>query len=299
MLDLKRSADALVERYAPDPASAQRILGNSLYAQVSTALAGSHDYMAMEKLYELSREDDYDLLVLDTPPAAHALDFLEAPGRLAEGMGSGLDGFLGAVAGMGRGGLGLLNVAVRIVVGGLSRFTGSQLLVDLAEFLLELSGMFSGFKARAQAVMNLLGSEQTAFLIVAAPTSFATAEARHLRQALVERSLPFGGYVINRTTPRLGELPAREGWPTPAALADQLRVEHRDLAVVDPTQLRRTVASLFTALDDLQVRASRERRALATLADDADVPLVAVPELLEDVHDLRGLVQVARVLGLA
>lgn len=298
MLDLKRSADALVERYAPSPESARRILENPLYAQASTAMAGSHDYMAMESLYELSRECDYDLLVLDTPPAAHALDFLEAPSRLAEGMGSGLEGFLAAVAGMGRGGLGFLQVALRIVVVGLSRFTGSQLLVDLAAFLLDASEMFGGFKARAQSVMDLLGSDESAFLVVTAPTAFATAEALHLREALRDRHLPFSGYVVNRTTPALGVVPARDAWPASAVLADRLRAEHRDLAFVDPTMLRRTVASLYTALDDLQVREALERSALAKLGDQEDAPHATVPELLEDVHDLGGLVEVARALGL-
>ncbi len=299
MPDLKRSADAFVERYAPSPELRRRIFDNPLYQQVSTALAGSHDYMAMERLYDLHREQEHDLLVLDTPPAAQALDFLEAPSRLVEGIGAaGLERFLQAVARMGRGGLGLLELAVRIVIGGLSRFTGAQLLTDLAEFFLDTSEMLPGFQDRARAVLELLASDETAFLIVTAPRAFAISEAEHLRGVLDERGLPFGGYVVNRTTPSPEDLPPRAEWPAPERLADDLRQAHPGLAIVEPTMFRRTLAGLYRALADQEVRAAREREALAPLLSGEDTPFVCVPELVEDVHDLGGLVEIARALGL-
>jgi anion-transporting ArsA/GET3 family ATPase len=301
MLDTKRACDHLILKHAPSPEMRDRIMANPLYEQVSTALAGSHDYMAMEKLYELRQEGDYDLLVLDTPPSAHALDFLEAPRRLSEGMdATGVETLLRPMSSLGKGGLGILNVAMRVVVSGLSRFTGTNLLRDLADFFIDFSEMFGGFRARASAVLELLASEETSFLVVTAPASLTVAEALHLRRELRERSLPFGGYIVNRHHPSSGAMPSRDTWP----LAEDLAGELATAGVrSDPGILSALLASLYQTLEEEQLRVIRDSTVTARLraAASRGVPVpfvVTVPEFDEDVHDLRGLHAVASAMGL-
>ena len=301
MLDTKRASDTLIETHAPTPEVRDRILSNPLYEQVSTALAGSHEYLAMEKLYELHHQQDYELMVLDTPPAAHALDFLEAPHRLLDGMDvAGFERFLTSVSSVGRGGLGMLHLALRVVVAGLSRFTGAGLLTDLADFMLSFSTMFAGFKDRARSVMALLASEETAFLVVTAPAPFAISEAQHLRRCLEERGLPFGGYVVNRFHAHHEGLPPIADWPTPDALSQQLRSEHRPLAIVEPTMLRRTLGTLFDILEEEEVRADQDARAVESLrrGPGRSDAVITVPDFAVDVHDLAGLHAIACSMGL-
>ncbi len=313
MLDTKRACDHIVDKHARSDSVRRAIQDNPLYEQFSTALAGSHDYLAMERVYELRQEDEFDLIVLDTPPAAQAVEFLEAPRRLLAGMDtSGIDHLLQPIAAAGRslaGGTGgklVLGTAARVVTAGLSRFTGGQLLTDLASFLLSFSSMFPGFQARAEAVMRMLSSEETAFLVVSAPTDFAAAEALRLRRTLDERKLPFGGFVVNRFHPApLGSsAPAsanRKGDARRDGALPPLETMLAALGDGASPELRQALPQLYATLAEdiaLAARDDRALRRLRTSADASSAPVALVPEQPEDVHDLGGLAQVAGHLGL-
>ena len=195
MLDAKQTFDEVVREHAPDEETRDRILSNRIYQQLSAALAGSQEYMAMEKLYEIHAEDRYDLLVLDTPPSRNALDFLEAPNRLLQFIeGRALQVFMKPTGiGMkvfGRGASMMFSV--------LRRITGVDLLEDLAEFFQAFSGMVGGFRERARRSTSCSPTPQTSFLVVCGPQGEPIAEAVYFHRKLVEAELPFGGVIVNK-----------------------------------------------------------------------------------------------------
>ena len=204
----------LVVRYAPDEASRRRILENRFYRQVSAALAGSHEYMAMEKLLELSEDERFDLVVLDTPPTRHALDFLEAPDRLLSFLDTSvLRFFLKPYFVAGR-----LTLKVATRTGPspcklADRFLGLQFLQDLSEFFLAFGGMYDGFKERAARVHALLRDPCSGFLLVAGPSPLALDEALYFHRRLREKKMPFLGFVVNRVHPDPARRPRRTGAP--------------------------------------------------------------------------------------
>lgn len=281
MLDTKRTFDALVERYTPDEAARQRILGNRFYQQISNALAGSHEYMAMEKLLELAGDERFDLVVLDTPPTRHALDFLEAPERLM--------GFLDAsilrwflrpyfVAGrltlrvVGRTGSLLLELVDRVL--------GLQFLQDLSEFFLAFESMYDGFKLRATQVYDLLRSPQAAFVVVASPRPASLDEAHHFHARLSEKQMPFAAFLVNRvhTDPSAAGRAARTGGQAPSPVDEDLAAR-----LVEVHARQRALARL-------------DRVSIARLKGRTREQVVAIPELEGDVHDLRSLGELAEAL---
>jgi anion-transporting ArsA/GET3 family ATPase len=273
VLDVKSTFDALVARHAPDPAARDRILANRFYRHVSDALAGSHEYMAMEKLLELDTDERFDLVVLDTPPTRHALDFLEAPDRLVDILDTSvLRWFLRPNF---KGGQLTLKVATR--TGALAlrladRFLGLQFLQDLSEFFLAFESMYDGFKERAAKVHALLREGSSGFVMVAGPQPPALEEALYFHRRLAEKGMPFVGFVVNRVHTD----PARE-----------VRSRRRGPAGVEPA----LAALLAETLREQQVLARAERRAIARLEVDTRERPVLVPELEHDVHDLRGLAE--------
>jgi anion-transporting ArsA/GET3 family ATPase len=284
MLDVKRTWDDLVARHAPDPARRDRILKNRLYQQMSSALAGSQEYMAMEKVYELATDRDYDLIVLDTPPTAHALDFLEAPDRVLDFVGNdAARRLLGPALGAGRLGLRLAQLGGGYMARTLARFTGQGVLQDLGEFLSNFQGMYEGFKERAGAVRALLARPEVGFVLVASPSHVAIDEALAFHERLHAESMPVAGLVANRVTPDLWEAPS----PLPGA-ADLEGL----LAVtgVDGPGLARRVAE---TLGEHQALAAAERAALDRLVASVPAPCAVVPRLESDVHDLAGLARLA------
>jgi anion-transporting ArsA/GET3 family ATPase len=280
MLDVKRTWDGLVAQYAPDEARRDRILKNRLYQQMSAALAGSQEYMAMEKLYELSTGRDYDLIVLDTPPTAHALDFLDAPDRVLDFLGNdAIRTMLAPAAGAGRLGFKLAQLGTGYVVKTLSRFTGAQMLTDLSEFLAGFHGMYDGFKARAAAVRTLLAQPTTGFVLVASPSPLSIDEALAFHERLRAEGMPVAGLVANRvTTPAW---PAGVPLPGVGALEGALG-EEGGLA-----------ERLAVTLAEHEARAEADARALGRLFAAAPVPRAVVPRLELDVHDLAGLASLA------
>lgn len=275
VLDTKRTFDALVERYAGSAEARDRILGNRFYRQVSSALAGSHEYMAMEKLLELSEDERFDLVVLDTPPTRHALDFLEAPDRLSSFLdASVLRYFLKPYFAAGRL---TLKVATRTGAAALrlaDRYLGLQFLQDLSEFFLAFEGMYDGFKERAARVHALLRQDGAGFVLVASPTRASLGEAVYFHERLRAKGMPFVAFVVNRVHGAPGRGRRRGAPPMTSAPPS-----------VDP-ELAGALLELFR---DEQRLAGAEKRALARLDVDTGAPVVLAPELDADIHDLRGL----------
>ncbi|MFF3325774.1 ArsA family ATPase [Streptomyces sp. NPDC002889] len=198
MLDMKRTFDEIVEAHA-DPERARAILENPFYQSLSAGFAGTQEYMAMEKLGQLRARDEWDLIVVDTPPSRSALDFLDAPKRL----GSFLDGkfikLLMAPAKMGgRAGMKFLNVGMSMMTGTLGKLLGGQLLRDVQTFVAAMDTMFGGFRTRADATYRLLQAPGTAFLVVAAPERDALREAAYFVERLAAEDMPLAGLVLNR-----------------------------------------------------------------------------------------------------
>jgi anion-transporting ArsA/GET3 family ATPase len=272
VLDVKSTFDALVVRYAPDDAARKRILENRFYRQVSAALAGSHEYMAMEKLLELSADERFDLVVLDTPPTRHALDFLEAPDRLMGFLDSSvLRFFLRPYFVAGR-----LTLRVATRSGALAlkladRFLGLEFLQDLSEFFLAFESMYDGFKERAARVHTLLRDPSSAFVLVTAPSTLALEEGLYFHRRLTEKGMPFLAFVVNRLHPDPGRPAELKGARRRASLP-------RDLTL-----------RLVETFREQQLLARGERRTLARLEVDTRERPVLVPEFEHDVHDLRGL----------
>ncbi|MDX3314610.1 ArsA family ATPase [Streptomyces sp. NPDC054884] len=198
MLDMKRTFDEIVEAHA-DPDRAAAILGNPFYQSLSAGFAGTQEYMAMEKLGQLRARDEWDLIVVDTPPSRSALDFLDAPKRL----GSFLDGklirvLLAPAKVGGRAGMKFLNVGMSMMTGALGKLLGGQLLKDVQTFVAAMDSMFGGFRTRADATYKLLQAPGTAFLVVAAPERDALREAAYFVERLAAEDMPLAGLVLNR-----------------------------------------------------------------------------------------------------
>jgi anion-transporting ArsA/GET3 family ATPase len=280
MLDAKATFDELVRRHAPDEESRDRVLENRIYQQISNALAGSQEYMAMEKLFELHSEGRFDLLVLDTPPSRNALDFLDAPRRLTQFIeGRSLRVFMrptGIAARVaGRGASMALSVLRRIV--------GFDLLADLSEFLGAFSGMVDGFQQRAKRVNELLADSRTCFLVVCGPQGEPISEAVYFHRKLVEAKLPFGGVIVNKIH-YSGDHLRGDGEDLRRALTELLG--DQDLA-------DRVAANLA----DYQALAERDAANIDHLAAELQTQsVIRVPYLDEDVHDLAGLARINRYL---
>ncbi|MGW4391616.1 ArsA family ATPase [Streptomyces sp. NPDC004685] len=198
MLDMKRTFDEIVEAHA-DGQRAEAILGNPFYQSLSAGFAGTQEYMAMEKLGQLRAQDEWDLIVVDTPPSRSALDFLDAPKRLGSFLDGKLIRVLMAPAKVGgRAGMKFLNVGMSMMTGALGKLLGGQLLRDVQTFVAAMDTMFGGFRTRADATYKLLQAPGTAFLVVAAPERDALREAAYFVERLAAEDMPLAGLVLNR-----------------------------------------------------------------------------------------------------
>jgi anion-transporting ArsA/GET3 family ATPase len=286
MLDVKRTWDDLVARHAPDHARQERIYRNRLYQQLSSALAGSQEYMAMEKLYELATERDYDLIVLDTPPTAHALDFLDAPDRILDFLGNDTARTLLAPAmSAGRVGLRLFQLGGTYVAKTMARFTGAEVLQDLAEFMAGFQGMYDGFKERAAAVRSLLAEPQVGFVLTSSASPRSVDETLFFHERLLAEGMPIAGAVANRVTPELwGSEPLPDAADLEAALTAQ--------GAPDGT----FAARLARTLAEHQLLARIDAREVARLFGETSGAHVVLPRLETDVHDLASLAALAEEL---
>jgi anion-transporting ArsA/GET3 family ATPase len=298
ILDTKSTFDALVTRYAADEASRKRILENRFYAQVSAALAGSHEYMAMEKLLELSADERFELIVLDTPPTRQALDFLEAPDRLLSFLDTGiLRFFLKPYFVAGRLTFKIATRAGAMAFKLVDRFLGLQFLQDLSEFFLAFEGMYDGFKERAARVHALLRDPSSGFVLVAGPSSQALDEALYFHRRLREQSMPFVGSIVNRVHPD----PAQE---VPLDPAKQGRLDRTQEGparrTARPPREKRLYPDLAGRLAevfrDQQTLARVEAKRVDRLEVESGARPIVVPEFEQDVHDLRGLSAVAEAI---
>jgi len=269
MLDAKRTFDQLIEHLAPDAQTREEVFSNRIYQQLSSAVAGSQEFTAIAKLYELDAEGDWDVLVLDTPPSRNALDFLDAPTRLTQFFqGRAIRVFLRPAGLSGK----LLGRGTGVVFGILQRVTGVDLLRDLSTFFRALGGMIDGFTERARRVGALLSDPGTTFLIVTAPRHDPVEEAIFFHRKLREAGMPFGGVVVNRVhQPPEDELPTAVAAELGPALAERVSVATSELAAL-------------AARDAANVEQLRSRL--------GDPPMILVPELDDDVHDLEGLARV-------
>ena len=297
MLDMKRTFDELVTRFAPDPKARERILANRIYQHVSDALAGSAEYSAMEKVYEMSARPEFDLVVLDTPPSAHALDFLEAPERLIGMLDSRLvQRLLHPAMSAGRLGLRLFQRGAHQAFSLVERITGFGFLEDVSEFLLAFEGMSEGFRRRAEAVRRLLFGPDTAFVLAAAASGESVAHARDLLSRLEAHGAQVVGVVANRVrawpdgAPPLPGAGERDAWR--AELESAFAQQHGDAF---PARL--AAAAALDVLDGYAAAVTRDAEATAPLLAEASLRgcfVRRIPELPRDVHDLDGLAGIER-----
>ncbi len=280
MLDPKATFDDLVARLAPDAATRDDVLGNRIYRAMSGALAGSQEFTAIAKLYDLDREGGFDVLLLDTPPSRNALDFLDAPNRLTGFFeGRALKLLLAPTSVASR----LMGRGRSLVFAILRRITGVDVLADLEGFFRSLSGMIGAFRERAAAVQELLVDPATTFLIVTSPEREPVEEAIFFRAKLREAGMPFGGLVVNRA-----HVVDADALSDPDAVGAQLTAELGT----------RLADKVVASVRDLRALAARDADAIARLTSALDEPDPIVVPLLEgDVHDVDGLLAVYRHLS--
>ncbi|GAB3459950.1 ArsA family ATPase [Actinophytocola sediminis] len=276
MLDMRRTFDDMVLGHAGEK-RAKEVLANPFYKTISTSFSGTQEYMAMEKLGQLAGEGRWDLIVVDTPPSRSALDFLDAPQRMSTALDGRIIRMLSAPARTGGWGLRkVVGASVLMFAKAVSTIVGGQLLADASAFVQAFDSMFGGFKQRARKTYELLRSEGTAFVVVAAPEPDALREASYFVERLGTEQMPLAGLVINRTHPVLAGLSGSKA----TAAADRL-----------DEQGEAPLASAVLRLHaDRAAIGERERRLLSRFTKaHPSVPVVGVPAMPADVHDLTGL----------
>lgn len=275
MLDAASTFDRLVHEQTSNPKQAAAILENPVYRAISGSLAGAQEYMAVERLHQLYNSDEWDLVIVDTPPSRHAIDFLEAPDRLI--------GFLShpvyrALTVGQRAFAKVTNAAASMFLWAVRRLAGPQIVEDTVEFFRSLANIEPGLRRRAQEVSVLLRSDVASFIVVSSPRAEAIGEAGHLIGALRDGSFPFSGIVVNLIHPM----------PEPLTAADRAALDDLDDG---------PLADQVAWHDELTELATAERTEIAGLADLAeDVVVVELPLLAVDVHDVAGLVGLAERL---
>jgi anion-transporting ArsA/GET3 family ATPase len=282
MLDPQRTFDGLIAELSPDDDTRDRVLANPLYRQISGAAGGSHEFTAVARLHDLVRDPRFDVVVLDTPPSRNALDFLDAPDRIAgflEGravqalLGQGRTGFAARVARRGTG----------LALSALQRLTGVDVVRDLATFFEVLGPLTDGFAARAVAVRAILRDDRTRFVVVSGPGPIPAAEALFFREHLRASGMPFTGLVVNRVETVTGDGPPRDGAAVAAGLTGVLGAE--------------LAAKVGRTWDEHRERAARDAAAVAALAAAVGDDRPAVVAALDgEVFDLPALAAVRDLL---
>jgi anion-transporting ArsA/GET3 family ATPase len=276
MLDMKRTFDEVVASHTT-PERAAEIFANPFYQAVSSTFSGTQEYMAMEKLGQLRATGRWDLIVLDTPPSRSALDFLDAPARLARLLDGRVIRLLSAsTPGARRSMLSLMGASAAVFTRVFNKVLGGHLLTDVAEFTASLEDTFGGFRKRAEATFQALQDDQTSFLVIAAPEPAAVGEAVYFTRRLTEERMPLDGMILNRLTPLAADLTAERALGAAAAL------EESDAD--DPV-----AAVLRTHADLARRRAAEERVAARYAAACPEVPQRWLPTLGVEVVDLDDL----------
>jgi anion-transporting ArsA/GET3 family ATPase len=289
MLDMKQAWDRMIERYSPDRATAQRILRNPLYQRITDSFVGSHEYAAIEALYELHDAGEYDCIVVDTPPSRNALDFLEAPSRLTDYVGSRLLSLLSG--GPSRFGFRAMNFAAAPFLRLADRLLGAEVLAEVSDFVRQLQLLYDGIQGRARSVYRLLRSPQTGFVVVTTLEQGPFGEAEFFCTKLREFKMPL---VVNRVLPDVFRDPA--GVAAATTLVEDPKVAawlSGELHLRVSADAAHFVGRTFLTRSTL---AQREVRQLAKLGRIGDVPIVRLPLFSEEVSELEGLVRIAKVL---
>jgi anion-transporting ArsA/GET3 family ATPase len=285
MLDMKRTFDEIVEAHS-DPDRAAAILANPFYQSLSSSFAGTQEYMAMEKLGQLRRADEWDLIVVDTPPSRSALDFLDAPQRLSRFLDGRLIRLLTApTRASGRAYLKVVNAGFGMVTGVVTKVIGAQVLRDVQTFVAAFDTMFGGFRERAEDTYRLLQTPGTAFLVIATPEPDALREASYFVERLSQDRMPLAGLILNRVhrSPAARLSAARS-----LAAAEALQAGGPAAAGEDDGHSLAAVALRLHA-ERMQLAAAEGRLAQRFTAAHPGVPVTRVPAQPEDVHDLEGL----------
>ncbi len=270
MLDSKGTFDDLVQRYARTPEQAESILANRLYQNLAGALSGTQEYMAMEKLYELVHSEEFDIVVVDTPPTRNALDLLDAPRRLTRFLENRLFRALLVPTRMS---LKAVGVATQALLRTISKVAGAEIVQDAVGFFQAFEGMEDGFRTRASAVHELLADPATAYVLVTSARPDAVTEAGFFAEKLAERDVTVAALVVNRIAPSFGAGGGRAAAPGASDSA---------------------LASLEANLAALNALADREERSFSGLAEQvAPAPVGRIPLFGQDVHELVGLQRTA------
>jgi len=285
MLDTKQSWDDLVHRHAPDAATCEAILANPLYKNITGRFVQSHDYIAMERLYEIHTTGTYDLIVVDTPPTRNAIDFLDAPERMAEFFSSRLLRWLTAPA-KSR----VVNFASKPFYTVADRILGSQFLEDIAEFFGLFQKMAPGFVERADAVTRTLSDRRTTFVVVSTLEAAPVHEAEYFIEELERRHLHLGALVLNKVLPPYLRRTAATGVARSLGNdADAIAGKLRGIDA-EPAAIARVLQTVGEGFLNYQVVAKREAEQRAELATNPEV-VATVPYFDDDIHDLAGLLR--------
>ena len=294
MLEAKRTFDQMVERYASSPEVAETIFKNPFYRHVSGALSGSQEYMAIEKLSELHEERRYDLIVLDTPPSANALDFLTAPERMMAFLDqSVLQWFLKPYLTLSRMGIKTFQITSRAFLKVVGKLIGGEAIKDILDFFEGFEGMYDGFRQRAETVDRVLRRARTGFVLVATPSRMTLDETRLFLGKLKTMGMPPASVVINRATlpppgTDLGCLDKNSG--TLESMVDEVGGYETPEGSI--------VKYLWENALSFRELISKEMSAIESFRHELDsaVPTVSVPRFEEDIHELGGLLQLGDAL---
>lgn len=289
MLDTKQSWDDLIRQHAPDAATRDAILANPLYQNITGKFIQSHDYVAMERLYEIHATGRYDLIVVDTPPTRNAIDFLDAPERMADFFSSRLLRWLIAPY-RSR----VVNFASKPFYSVADRILGSQFLSDIAEFFILFQSMYDGFVERAKAVQRLVEGPDTSFVVVSTLEAAPAREAEFFMRLLTERRLHLGALVLNKVLPEY--LASKEGSTAARAIVRDAPAIAAALSTMgEPELVERVLVEIGESFANYQVVAKREAEQRVEMGRLADV-VASIPTLDEDVADLAGLLRLGEHL---
>jgi len=295
MLDAQKTLENLVRQHAPNAETRERLLQNRIFRTLVDRMAGTREYMSMEKLWEIDHDGRYDLIVLDTPPTASAVDFLEAPDKMINAWDSpAVEWFLEPFRRAGSFSMKVLGFSTSFVLRQLARFVGAGMLEEIARFLLDLNSLFAGFKNRAAEVQALLHGDRVMFVLVTGADPHTLLEAQYLRERLGAARVPLGAYVVNRLSPRYDLPPAAHA---AEPLAKRL-AELPALRAFPPDAPAALAAAMAENLAQMDVLAEVDRARVGALRGEAGgTPVYTVPQFETDVHDLEALARLATFLG--
>ncbi len=296
MLDTKHTFDELIQRYAPTEDISQNILNNQFYKNLSSAMAGAHEYLAMEKLYQIYLQGKYDLIILDTPPTRHALDFLEAPNHVRSFFDRNVSQwFLKPYFSMGRVGLNLFSKTSTSIFRMVEKVTGAEFLRDVSEFITGLADSFDIFRNRAEEVMQVIKGESTSFLLITGTEPTALKEAVYFHSQIKASSLPFGGIIVNRVNviPHSAaiEFMSSDWRPDKLEIDQDPLLAHLQDERGLSTSMARQLLNNFYHFYRLSERDETILRDFVHTFSEK-IPIKTIPVFDEDIFDLKGLLKI-------